>query len=194
MNFELHQTATAPEASQPILEATEQALGFVPNLYRVMAESPAALTAYQAIGQAQQFSALTAIEQQVVAITMSVANGCEYCVAAHSTLATGVNIDAATLAALRDDQPPPQERLEALRRFTLSTLAHEGWTPDAALETFLAAGFQRQHIFDVISLIAMKTLANYVNHIADTPLDDAFARQAWQASATDFPVTASDHH
>jgi len=194
MKFELHPTANTSESSQAILEATEQALGFVPNLFRVMAESPAALTAYQAIGQAQQLSALTAIEQQVVAITVSVANGCEYCVAAHSTLATVEKIDPATLAALRDDRPLPQEHLEALRQFTLSTLANEGWTPDAALRTFLAAGFQRQHIFDVISLIAMKTLANYVNHIANTPLDDAFGEQAWQPPVTNYAIAATYHY
>ena len=194
MQFKLHLTTTAPEFSQPVLKATEQALGFVPNLYRVMAESPAALTAYQAIGQAQQLSNLTAIEQQVVAITVSVANGCEYCVAAHSTLATGVRIDPATLTALRNNLPLPQTRLEALRQFTLSTLAHEGWTPDRTLTTFIAAGFEQQHIFDVISLIAMKTLANYVNHLADTPLDDAFADRAWQPPAANLSIVDSYHH
>ena len=194
MKFELHHTATAPQAAQPALETAERSLGYVPNLYRVMAESPAALSAYQAIGHAQQLSGLSAIEQQVVAITVSVTNDCQYCVAAHSTLATGLRIDPITLAALRDDKPLPQQRLEALRQFTLSTLAHQGWTPDAVLETFLAAGFQRQHIFDVVSLIAMKTLANYVNHIADTTLDDGFVKQAWQPAARSYPVAATYHY
>ncbi|MBL4621334.1 MAG: carboxymuconolactone decarboxylase family protein [Immundisolibacteraceae bacterium] len=194
MTFEPYSTTDVPRASQPILAATEKSLGFVPNLYRVMAESPAALSSYQAIGRAQQLSALTDIEQQVVAVTVRIANGCEYCVAAHSTLAKGLKIDSATLSALRLNHPLPQQRLEALRQFTLSTLAHEGWTPDASIQTFLDAGFKRQHIFDVIALIAMKTLANYVNHIADPALDKAFADQAWHPPATGAPVAATYHY
>lgn len=183
MKFEVHTTNTAPEASRATLEGTAKKYGFLPNLFGVLAESPAAVQAYAAINKALEQSALSPVEQQVVALTVSTTNDCAYCVGAHSAVAQMVRMPEAVLAALRDQSPLPDRKLNALRSLVLSILDHRGWVPEDDLEHFVAAGYSERHLLDVITLIALKTLSNYVNHIADTPLDPQFASQAWKAKA-----------
>ena len=81
--------------------------------------------------------------------------------------------------AIRNDEPIADSRLEALRKFTTAVVDTRGWVSDADIDAFLAAGFSKAQILDVILGISFKTLSNYTNHIADTPLDDAFAAEAW---------------
>ncbi|HKY26389.1 MAG TPA: carboxymuconolactone decarboxylase family protein [Pyrinomonadaceae bacterium] len=179
MEFTVHKPTTAPKAAQPILEATEKALGFIPNLYGVFAESPAALHAYTAIAEALKQSALTAVEQQVVAVAVSAENECAYCVAAHSTIATMVKMPQAILNELRSLSALSDEKLEALRKFAVAVVKKRGWVPKTDTEAFFAAGYTQRHVLEVITVVAMKTMSNYVNHIAETPIDQAFASQQW---------------
>jgi len=85
---------------------------------------------------------------------------------------------------LRDQRPLSDRRLNALRTLVLSVLRHRGWVPEADLEHVVAAGYTQRHVLDVLTLLALKTLSNYVNHIAHTPLDPQFASQEWKAQAT----------
>jgi len=179
MKFTLHTKDTAPKAAVPILDAAEQQFGMIPNLFAVFAESPAALHAYTAINTALEQSDLSEIEKQVVFLSVSAENGCLYCVGAHSAIASMAKIDKTTLSELRDKKPLSNAKLNALKNLTISTLQHKGWTPDEDLQAFLAAGYEKKHILDVITIVSMKTLSNYVNHIAQTPLDDAFSAFQW---------------
>jgi uncharacterized peroxidase-related enzyme len=189
MNFPIHNTTTAPEGSRATLEATAKKYGFVPNLFGVLAESPAAVQAYSAINKALEQSALSPVEQQVVALTVSTTNDCAYCVGAHSTVAQVVRMPEEILAALRDQRPLPDGKLNALRILGLSVIGHRGWVPEQDLEHFVAAGYTQRHVLDVLTIVALKTLSNYVNHIAQTQLDPQFAAQAWNAQcATGAPV------
>ena len=180
MKFTLHTKETAPKTSVPILEMAEQQFGMIPNLFAVFAESPAALHAYTSINTALQQSDLSELEKQVVFLSVSVENGCLYCVGAHSAIANTAQIDEVTLSELRDKKPLSNPKLNALRNLTLCILQRQGWVPDDELDAFLAAGYEQKHILDVITIISMKTLSNYVNHIAQTPLDDAFSAFQWQ--------------
>lgn len=179
MEFHVHTKNTAPKFSQAVLQAAEKRFGFIPNLYGVLAESPAALQAYAAINDALKQSALSAIEQQVVALTVSAHNGCSYCVGVHSALAQMAKMPESTLAELRERQTLSDSKLNALRAFVLSVIDNRGWVPDKDLEAFMCAGYGRRHVLDVLTIIALKTLSNYVNHIANTPLDERFSSQKW---------------
>ena len=81
-NFAVHTLETAPAGSRPMLEGLKKAFGFVPNLYAAIAESPAALQGALAIGEAFSKSTLSPVEQQLVALAVSEANDCQFCVAA----------------------------------------------------------------------------------------------------------------
>ncbi|MCI0427717.1 MAG: carboxymuconolactone decarboxylase family protein [Nitrospiraceae bacterium] len=181
MQFPIHTKETAPEASRATLEATAKKYGFLPNLFGVLAESPTAVQAYAAINKALEQSALSPVEQQVVALTISATNDCAYCMGAHSAVAQMVRMPDDVLAALRDQRSLSDRKLNALRTLVLSVLQHRGWVPEGELEHFVAAGYTQRHVLDVLTIVALKTLSNYVNHIAHTPLDAQFAAQAWKS-------------
>ncbi len=183
MKFQVHTKDTAPQVSRATLETMEKKYGFLPNLYGVFAESPAAVQAYAGINKALEQSALSPVEQQVVTLVVSATNNCTYCVGAHSTVAQMVHMPEDILSALREQRQLPDRKLNALRLLVVSVLRHRGWVPEEDLNQFTAAGYAEQHLLDVLTIVALKTLSNYTNHIAHTPLDPQFSAQAWKAQA-----------
>jgi len=186
-DFDVYDSQSAPKGSREILEAVHKKYGFVPNLFGVLAESPAALEAYSSIGSAFEKGSLSPVEQQVVLLTTSFENGCTYCMAAHSAVAKMVGAKGDVLSALRDGTPMPDARLEALRKFARQVVEQRGWVSEGDIESFLDAGFEKRQILEVLTGVTMKTLSNYTNHITHTPLDEAFQGAAW----TDPRVTAT---
>ena len=184
MQFKVHTKETAPEGSRATLEAIAKKYGFLPNLFGVLAESPTAVQAYAAINKTLEHSTLTPVEQQVVTLTVSATNDCAYCMGAHSAVAQMVRMPEDVLLALREQRPLSDHKLNALRALVLSVLRHRGWVPEADLEHVVTAGYTQRHVLDVLTIVALKTLSNYVNHIAHTPLDPQFAPQAWKAQAS----------
>ncbi len=181
--FPVHTAESAPAAAKEILAAVQTKFGFVPNLIGVLAESPAALKGYLALADAFAASSLSPVEQQVVLLTTSLENRCTYCVAAHSMLYRHSGGDEASLRALREGEPLADPRLEALRRFTRRVVENRGWVDEETVQAFLNAGFTRAQVLEVILGITQKTLSNYTNHVAATPVDSAFANFAWQPRA-----------
>jgi AhpD family alkylhydroperoxidase len=180
--FPVHSIESAPAGSKPILTGAKSAFGFVPNLLGMLAESPAALEAYRGVDAAFQKTSLTPIEQQVVLLAVSVRNKCRYCVAAHTVIAGGARVPAEVVEALRNERPIADPKLEALRRFTETVIRTRGWANDD-LSGFLGAGYTRAQVLEVLVGVTQKTLSNYANHLAETPLDDAFAKAAWEMVA-----------
>jgi len=181
MNFRVHTTSTAPEASRATLEKVAAKYGFVPNFFGVMAESPVAVHSYKAVSDAFQDSILTPVEQQVVALTISITTDCAYCVADHSILAQKVGVPEEILAELRAQKPLSDRKLNALRTIVLSILYHRGWVPKEDLKQYARAGYTERHVLEVITLLALKIMSNYVNHVAKTPLDSQFISHAWSS-------------
>ncbi len=179
--FSVHTVQTAPAASRPILEGAAKNFGFVPNLLGALAEAPAALEGYLALTGLVAKTSFSAAEQQVVLIAASVANGCEYCVAAHSTIAAMHKVPEDVIAALRANSAIPDQRLEALRQFTATLVEKRGHASDQEVQDFLGAGFTRAQVLEVVLGVTMKTLSNYANHLIDTPVDAAFAPRSWEA-------------
>jgi uncharacterized peroxidase-related enzyme len=179
----LHTLESAPEASRASMAATEHKFGFTPNLIREMAEAPATVQGYLALGALLEQTSLSPAEQQLVLASVSLANSCEYCVAAHSAGLRQAGLPLAELAALRDGRALADPKLEALRAFTIALVEERGWVPPEALDGFRAAGYGNRQILEVILAVGMKTISNYVNHIAETPLDRELRGFAWSAKA-----------
>jgi uncharacterized peroxidase-related enzyme len=180
MKFIIHTLDTAPEASKQDLRAAQKAIGFIPNLLGVLAEAPIALKAYLNLAELLGKSSLTAVEQQVMMLAGSFSNECGYCVAAHSTMATMAKMPADVLDGLRSGKRLADTKLEALRSFTSEMVNSRGRVSDSRIGQFLDAGYTRQNVLEVVFASAMKTLSNYTNHIAETPVDTAFAAQVWE--------------
>ena len=180
-NFTLHTLDSAPPASRPLLEGSRRAYGMVPNLHAVMAESPEHLDAYQKLHEIFQHTSLSAAERNVVWLTINVEHRCHYCVPAHTAIARSQGLDEASIAALREGRALADAHLEALRQFTLKLVRQRGEVAPEDVEQFLAAGFTRRNVLDILVGLAQKVMSNYVNHLAATPLDAPFAAFAWSA-------------
>ena len=178
-SFKLHTTESAPPASRALLEGSLKAYGFIPNLHAVMAESPEHLDAYQKLHELFQHTSLSVAERNVVWLTINVEHDCHYCVPAHTAIAKRQGLDEATIAALRAARPLPEPRLEALRQFTLKLVRQRGAVAQQDIEQFLAAGFTRRNVLDILVGLAQKVMSNYVNHLAATPVDAPFAAFTW---------------
>ncbi|MGY0217437.1 carboxymuconolactone decarboxylase family protein [Endozoicomonadaceae bacterium StTr2] len=177
--FTRHTIETAPQSSKRILEESEKAMGFIPNLYTVMAEAPSLLEAYKAVGGLFQKSSFNADELTVIWQSINVEHECHYCVPAHTAIAGMMNVDPAITEALRNETPLP-EKLEVLREFTLSVVRNRGQVADKEIDAFLEAGYSKQQVLEVVLGVAQKVMSNYVNHLADTPVDPAFQPFEWQ--------------
>ncbi|MCC6208573.1 MAG: carboxymuconolactone decarboxylase family protein [Gammaproteobacteria bacterium] len=180
--FKLHTVESAPATSVAILDGANKALGFIPNLYAHLAESPAALQAYRQLGALLETSGLKPEEQQVVLLACSVQNRCAYCVAAHSFIARNMTgIDGDIIAALRNGGALPDAGLDALAGIARAVVRERGWVNNSPeLRAFYAAGYTPRHALDVLLGVAMKVLSNYTNHLTATPIDAAFAGEAWE--------------
>jgi AhpD family alkylhydroperoxidase len=178
-SFQSYTIDTAPTASKPTLEEAKRTFGFVPNLQAHMAESPELLAGYTALWDLFAKSTLTPHEQQVVYLTSNFENDCHYCMAGHSTLAKMIKMDPAVIAALRAGTPLPDAKLEALHRFTTTVVRERGFVPHAEVETFLAAGYTRRNVLEVVLGIATKVMSNYTNHIVHTPYDAFMKGNEW---------------
>jgi len=119
----------------------------------------------------------------VVALAVSAANGCTYCMAAHSTIARKiVGAPDEVVDALRSARSISDPKLQALRVFAEAVVRERGHVQGAPLESFFAAGYQRQQVLEVLLGVAMKTLSNYANHVLDTPVDVAFNSESWSSA------------
>jgi alkylhydroperoxidase family enzyme len=176
--FQIHSVESAPEASRPFVQAAQQRFGMVPNLIGVLADAPIAVEAYLQLSELAGRSSFSPTERTAVWFEINRFHDCHYCSAAHTAIAHGERIDPEVIAAGRAGDPFADPRLEALRTFTRTVLDRRGWVPTPELEAFLAAGFVRAQVLEVVTLVAQKTISNYVNHIAATPVDAPFERFA----------------
>ncbi|MEG3753499.1 carboxymuconolactone decarboxylase family protein [Psychromonas arctica] len=178
--FQIHTVDTAPEQSKPILEGAVKQMGVVPNLFGTMAEAPTILKAYTQLHEQFTNTSFDAEELTVVWQTINVEHECHYCVPAHTGIAHSMNVDAALTEALRNSDKMPTAKLQALHDFTLSMVRNRGNVPAADMDAFFAAGYGQQQVLEVILGLSQKTISNYVNHVAKTPVDPMFESFAWE--------------
>ncbi len=177
--YKVHTIETAPEGSKPILVAVQQKMGFVPNLMATMAESPVMVEAYLTLMGLFDKSALSETERQVILMTNNRLNGCTYCMAAHTAVSNMAGVDAGVIGALRTGSAIEDPKLEALRTFSIIVHETRGHPSDEQVSAFLAAGYTRETILEVVVGTSLKVLSNYTTPVTTPPLDAAFKRVAW---------------
>lgn len=181
--FTVYTPDNAPEAAKAGLKAAKAAFGFVPNLQATMAESPELLAGYTALWDLFAKTTLSPREQQIVTMTSNFENECHYCMAGHTGLAKMQRMDPPVISALRNGTAIPDPKLEALHRFATFVVRNRGWVSDADTDAFLAAGYTRRNVIEVILGVATKVMSNYTNHIAHTRLDPFMRGNEWQKPA-----------
>ena len=184
--YKLNLSAVTPDQAEPLargrLEEAMNKLGFVPNMYAVMANSPGLFDTYiHGYNRFRKGSGFTPVEQEVVLLAISRENGCTYCVAAHSFIADKMSgVPESVTNAIRDGAAIPDAKLAALHDFVRTMVAKRGLPSKTDVNAFLAMGYSERHMLEIVLAIAVKTLSNYANHLFHTPVDAAFASRAWE--------------
>lgn len=182
LNLENLTVENAPKISKEILENTQKALGFVPNMYAKMAHNPALLDAYTySYNSFRANSGFNSVEQEVVFLSVAYENNCEYCMAAHSFVGDMMTkVPAEVTNAIRDGKQIPDVKLAALSKLTRSLTANRGNVSQDEVDAFLAVGYSEIHILGIIAGIAVKTISNYSNHNTHPEVDAAFSSRVWK--------------
>lgn len=178
--FTFHTLESAPAESQDLLQNSIKAFGRLPGLHKVMAESPQLLEGYQQLHKLFQETSFDAEELTVVWQTINVEHACHYCVPAHTGIANMMNVDPALTEALRNEEAMPTAKLQALHDTTLAMVRNRGNVSEADMNAFFAAGYQPKQLLEITLGLAQKVMSNYVNHLAQTPVDEVFERFAWE--------------
>ena len=166
-----------------MLEAAKAQMGFIPNMYANMVNSPGLLETYLlGYNRFRAESGFSPVEQEVVLLTISRFNACTYCMAAHSMIADKMSkVPADVLERLRTGEPIPDVKLGALSLFTHVLLEQRGNPTSAQLNAFKTAGYSDRQVLEITLAIAVKTLSNYSNHVFHTEVDAPFQKYVRQA-------------
>ena len=165
----------APEKSRPLLEKIQKSFKFVPNLFGVFANSPVLLEGYLGLEGVFDKGSLSAVERSIVLLAASVENSCMYCTAAHSTvLKSFLHVPSDVVSAVRSNLPLPDPKLNSLVVLTREIVSNRGHVEAQTVGNFLAAGYRKDQILEVLTGVALKTMSNYLDHISPTELDQAF--------------------
>ena len=163
--------SAAPAASQPLLAAVERQLGSVPNLFRLVANSPAALEGYLGMSGALGKGELPAQTRERIALAVAEVNGCNYCLSAHTYLAKNLaRLDDAEITANRGGTSL-DAKADAAVRFAAQVALRRGKVGADAVAAVKAAGYSDAQIIEIVQHVALNTWTNYVNEVAVTEID-----------------------
>jgi len=153
-----------------ILQAVKAKLGRVPNLFLTLAKAPAALKAYLGASEAIGTGRLDAQQREVIALSVAEANGCDYCLAAHSAIGKMVGLDADTIAQSRSGVPA-NHRQAAIASFARAVVRERGQVSPLDLQAAREGGLDDQDLLEVVANVAINILTNYTNLVAGTEVD-----------------------
>ena len=179
-NYPIHTIASAPEKSKPALEQLQKAFGVLPNLPAVIANSPKLINSLVPLFQQVHNPGLTEPENQIVLLTDAVTNSSKYAVAFHTALALQQGISSKEIDAIRERRLPTDKRFAALSTLAKTLIEKRGHLSERELDSFIAAGFTKEQILEVVAIVAASTITNYAGTIANPPLEEPFRQYAWQ--------------
>jgi uncharacterized peroxidase-related enzyme len=161
----------APAASQPMLEAVKKQFGIVPNLFRLVSTSPAALEGYLGLSAALNKGALPAQTRERIALAVAEINGCNYCHSAHSYLGKNLaKLDDAEIAANRSGASN-DPKADAAVRFAAKVARERGHVAEEDLRAVKLAGYSDAQVIEMVLHVALNTWTNYINEVAKTDMD-----------------------
>ena len=161
----------APSASQPLLEAVQKQLGLVPNLFRLVSTSPAALEGYVNLSAALAKGSLPAPTHERIALAVAEINGCSYCLSAHTYLGKHLaKLDDAELTANRNGASN-DPKADAAVRFAAKVVRERGQVSETDIRALKLAGYDDAQLIEIVMHVALNTWTNYINEIAQTEID-----------------------
>jgi len=179
--FPIHTIQSAPEPSKPSLEALQGAFGMIPNIASAMATSPVLIGSLVGLFGKVHGGSFSEAQVQIVLLTNAVTNACSWAVAFHSFLAVKEGVDAADVDAIRERRIPSAGKNAALSTLARTFIEKRGHLDDRDVSIFLDAGFGKDHLLEVIAIVAASTITNYTGNVTKPPLEDAFEAYRWHA-------------
>jgi uncharacterized peroxidase-related enzyme len=155
--------------NQAIFDNLKKMLTFVPNLYATFAHSTTALGTYLTLQNAK--SSLNAKQREVINLVVSQVNDCEYCLAAHTAVGKMVGFTDAQILEIRSGSATFDPKLDALARYVREVTEKRGHVAAASTEAFLAAGWTKGNLVDVMVVIGDKIISNYLHGVTKVPVD-----------------------
>lgn len=156
--------------------ASKAAFGFVPGLHKGLANSMPAFTAYKQLHEHFQNTSFDPTELTVVWQTINYYHQCHYCLPAHTGIAYMMKVDPAIIEALQEGRTLDDPKLHALQATTYAMVDQRGRLTPEQEAAFRAAGYGDQQLVEIVLGLAQKTISNFVNHLADTPVDAPFEK------------------
>jgi uncharacterized peroxidase-related enzyme len=161
----------APVASRPLLQAVKKQLGIAPNLFRLVANSPAALEGYVSLSGALGRGDLPAPTRERIALAVAEINGCDYCLSAHTYLGRNVaKLDDAEIAANRNGSSN-DIKADAAVKFAVKVTQLRGHVTGEDFAAVKAAGYTDAQIIEIVQHVALNSWTNYINTVGETEID-----------------------
>ena len=179
--FPVNTMQSAPEGSKPALQQLQSAFGMIPNLIGTMSTSPALINSLVGLFGKVHGGSFTEAQVQIVLLTDAVTNASSWAVAFHTTLALKERIDPTDVQAIREGRLPQDIKFGALSALAKTMIEKRGRLDDRDVERFLAAGFGKDQLLEVIAAVAASTITNYTGSITKPPLEAPFQAHAWAA-------------
>jgi uncharacterized peroxidase-related enzyme len=160
----------APVQSQPLLDSVGKQLGVIPNLFRLVGQSPAALEGFISLSTAMN-KTLDVKTRERVALAVAQVNNCDYCLSAHSYLASNLaKLDKGELAANRRGHSQ-DAKADAAVTFAKKVAETRGKVSEGDIAAVKLAGFTEAQVIEIVLNVVLNVLTNFVNNVADTDID-----------------------
>jgi uncharacterized peroxidase-related enzyme len=161
----------APAATRPLLDTVKKQLGVVPNLFRLVANSPVALEGYLGLSGALSKGTLPAPTRERIALAVAEINGCSYCLSAHAYLGKNIaKLDDAEITANRNGTSN-DPKADAAVRFAAKIARERGHVSEDDFRAVRSAGYDDAQVIEIVLHVALNTWTNYVNEVAKTDID-----------------------
>jgi alkylhydroperoxidase family enzyme len=178
--FPVHTIDSAPDGSKSALRDVQQRFGMIPNLAGAMATSPVLAEAFVGIFDKVHGGSFTEPQIQTVLLTDAVTNGSAWAVALHTALGLQAGLDPGDVEAMRAGRSPSDPKLGALSTLARTLIEKRGRLDEADAQRFLAAGFGKDLLLEVITIVAASTITNYTGSVTNPPLEQHLQPFAWK--------------
>jgi len=177
--FPVNTIDSAPEGSKPALRQFQSMFGMLPNLIGAMSTSPVLIDSLVGLFGKVHGGSFTEAQVQAVLLTDAVTNASAWAVAFHTTLALKEGLDPADVEAIRAGRSPKDAKLGALSTLARTLIEKRGRIADRDREAFLAVGFGKDQLLEVIAAVAASTITNYTGNVTNPPLEAPFQAHVW---------------
>ena len=168
--IELQTQQSAPADAAALLAQVQSAFGATPNMFRAVANAPAALASMWGSFGALGGGALGAKLGEQIAVAVADLNACEYCLAAHTALGRKAGLTGEQLAAAQAGHSADSATAAALR-FATAIVQQRGRISADEVAAVRQGGFDDAAIMEIMAHVALNLYTNYVNVAFAVPLD-----------------------